>query len=83
MREKRIILILTISLVYANVPILAAETTIIQVHLFKGAWTEGHPGLINFAEPRAVGHGGISLHVGVEIGREFEPEFERRRRFAG
>ncbi len=42
-RDK--LLILTLGLILAAAPARAAEETLIQIHLFRGAWPEGQPGL--------------------------------------
>lgn len=39
------ILILTLGLILAAAPILSAEDITINIHLFRGAWTEDHPAL--------------------------------------
>ncbi len=45
MKNKRRLLGIFVSLIFAAQSILAAERILIQVHLFQGVWTEDQPGL--------------------------------------
>ena len=45
MVAKHKILALTLGLILASAPIWSAEDTLIQIHLFRGAWPEGQSGL--------------------------------------
>lgn len=59
MKNAPRIIILTTGLMLLTLKILAAEDITINVHLFRGAWAEGHPGLEGVTVLTAASHPAI------------------------